>query len=122
LGRENAGRDRPSDSGVGELMRRNLRDWSLATEEESVRIAGAWLDPVGADWKLFLETTNSLRGRALEPSASTLSDLDYTLFHRSLRVSRDVAMRFLDALRAVDPERFRSLPRVRTSLSLMLAP
>jgi hypothetical protein len=103
-----------------DIMRKNLREWLGAAEEEMETIVRAWLNPATIDWNGYFRMTEKLASGSLRPSSRLLGEQDFTLLNRAANVSKDCARRMLNALKKNSPQRFRNLPPVRTFLTRLL--
>jgi len=116
MGKENASGTKPSNDGLREILRSNLRDWAKAGEEDAKVVAEAWLEPSATRWAHYFSARERLAGGGLFPDPWLVGEEDYTLMHRALAVSAHCAAGMLAAMRRVCPERTRSLPQPRTWL------
>jgi glycosyltransferase involved in cell wall biosynthesis len=120
MGQEHSvGAERVNESLQG-ILRTNLREWLGASDEEVETIVRAWLDSAAVDWSGYFRMTDKLASGSLRPSSRLLAEQDFTLLNRAANVSKDCARRMLDALGKNSPQRFSSLPAIRTFLTRLL--
>jgi glycosyltransferase involved in cell wall biosynthesis len=121
MGRENASHAKPSTEGLREILLKNLIDWGGAVADEASIIAGAWLDPAGADWGGYFEIRERLvSGRGSSVPDSLIAEEDYALMYRAAAVSRHCACELLETMRSRFPQRYACLPQPKTLLGKIL--
>lgn len=118
MGRENSSAEKRSNSGLREILVRNLREWSGASEAE--RIASAWLAPAEAGWAGYFSLREKLAKESSNQTAKLIAEEDYTLMHRALGVSVKCAATMLSAMRRICPERYAALPQPRTVITRLM--
>jgi len=117
MGRENSSAEKPSNSGLREILVRNLCDWSGASGSDAERVASTWLAPAEAGWAGYFSLREKLAKGASNQNPGLIAEEDYTLMHRSLAVSTRCAATMLAAMRRVCPARYAALPQPRTFLT-----
>lgn len=121
MGRENASLKKPSTEGLREILLKNLIDWGGAAPDEASVIAGAWLDPAGADWGNYFEIRERLvSGRGALVPDSLIAEEDYALMYRASAVSHHCACELLETMRSRFPLRYACLPQLKTLLGKIL--
>ena len=121
MGRENASLKKPSTEGLREVLLKNLIDWGGAVADEASVIAGAWLDPAGADWGGYFEIRERLvSGRGASVPDSLIAEEDYALMYRAASVSRHCACELLETMQSRFPLRYACLPQPKTLLGKIL--
>jgi len=117
MGREHFTATKRSDAGLDAIMRNNLKEWTGASDRRADLIVTAWLDPANARWEEYFIIREKLASCELAPSVTLLAEEDYTLMHRVAVVSKTCVTAMLQAMKSVVPDRYRSLPTLRTPLA-----
>lgn len=120
MGRENSSAEKRSNTGLREILIRNLREWSGASDSEAERIASTWLAPAEAGWAGYFSLREKLAQSSSNPNPGLIAEEDYTLMHRALAVSVKCAATMLSAMRSVCPARHAALPQPRTIITRMM--
>jgi len=120
MGRENSSSEKRSNSGLREILLRNLCDWSGASEADAERIASTWLAPAEAGWAGYFSLREKLAKGSTNQNAGLIAEEDYTLMHRALGVSVKCAATMLSAIRSVCPARYAALPQPRTVITRLV--
>ncbi len=117
MGREHVAAAKRSDAGLATIIRNNLKEWTGASDREADLIVTAWIDPVNARWEEYFLIREKLVSCELNPTSSVVAEEDYTLMHRASCISKECVSAMLRSMKLAVPERYRSLPVLRTLLA-----
>lgn len=120
MGRENSSAEKRSNSGLREILIRNLCDWAGASGSDAERIAAAWLAPAEVGWAGYFSLREKLAKGSSNPHPGLIAEEDYTLMHLALGASVKCAATMLSAMRSVCPARYAALPQPRTVITRLM--